>query len=59
TGLDLLRQLRASGVSAPALLISADHAAELRNAAREAGCELLHKPIRPLAMRSVLRRLLV
>ena len=59
TGLDLLRQLRASGVDAPALLISADHAAELRNAAREAGCELLHKPIRPLALRSVLRRLLV
>jgi len=59
TGLDLLRRLRASGVEAPALLISADHAAELRNAAREAGCQLLHKPIRPLAMRSVLRRLLV
>ena len=58
TGLDLLRQMRASGIEARALLISADHAAELRNAAREAGCELLHKPIRPLALRSVLRRLL-
>lgn len=59
TGLDLLRQLRTSGVEAPALLISADHAAELRNAAREAGCALLHKPIRPLALRSVMRRILI
>ena len=49
--------LRAQQIECPALLISADHAAQLRNAAREAGCELLHKPIRPLALRSVLRRL--
>lgn len=59
TGLDLLHQLRARRIDCPALLISADHAAQLKNAAREAGCELLHKPIRPLALRSVLRRLLV
>lgn len=58
TGLELLNDLRAIDIDGPALLISADHAAELRNAAREAGCELLHKPIRPLALRSVLRRLL-
>jgi CheY-like chemotaxis protein len=56
TGLDLLEDLRNRGQRGPALLISADHAAELRNAARQAGCELLHKPIRPLALRSVLRR---
>jgi hypothetical protein len=29
----------------------------LRSAARAAGCALLHKPIRPLALRSVLRQL--
>jgi len=57
TGLDLLGELRASGVDCAALLISADHAAELRVAARQAGCELLHKPIRPLALRSMLRRI--
>jgi PAS domain S-box-containing protein len=56
TGLDLLRELRALGQQAPAVLISADHAAELKQAARQAGCALLHKPIRPLALRSVLRR---
>ncbi|MDT8450345.1 MAG: PAS domain-containing hybrid sensor histidine kinase/response regulator, partial [Wenzhouxiangellaceae bacterium] len=58
TGLELLQDLRAAGHAAPALLISADHTAELRNAARAAGCELLHKPIRPLALRSMIRRLL-
>lgn len=59
TGLDLLGRLRAAGHRAPALLISADHAAELRHAAVAAGCELLHKPIRPLALRSMLRRVLM
>ncbi|MDX1626163.1 MAG: PAS-domain containing protein, partial [Wenzhouxiangellaceae bacterium] len=57
TGLDVLRDLADSGFECPTVLISADHAAELREAARQAGCELLHKPIRPLALRSVLRRL--
>jgi len=57
TGLDLLRGLESDGQRCPTLLISADHAAELRHAARAAGCELLHKPIRPLALRSMLRRL--
>jgi Na+/proline symporter/CheY-like chemotaxis protein len=56
TGLDLLDDLRRLGQDAPAVLISADHAAELKNAARRAGCELLYKPIRPLALRSLLRR---
>ncbi|MFU8878171.1 MAG: PAS-domain containing protein, partial [Wenzhouxiangellaceae bacterium] len=40
TGLNLLKQLRGNGFDCPALLISADHAAELRAAARAAGCEL-------------------
>ncbi|NKI34975.1 response regulator [Wenzhouxiangella sp. XN79A] len=57
TGLELLRSLRAAGCHAPAVLVSADHAAELRGAARAAGCALLHKPIRPLALKSVLRHL--
>ncbi len=57
TGLEVLRALRAAGCTAPAVLISADHAAELRSAARAAGCALLHKPIRPLALKSVLRQL--
>jgi CheY-like chemotaxis protein len=57
TGLDLLRQLHQAGHQCPTILISADHAAEVRQAAKAAGCEFLHKPIRPLALRSLLNRL--
>lgn len=57
TGMDVLQALRATGISAPAVLVSADHAAAVRRAARAAGCALLHKPIRPLALKSLLRHL--
>jgi CheY-like chemotaxis protein len=58
TGLELLDEVRAAGCRAPAILISADHAAEVRQAARRAGCEFLHKPIRPLALRSLIARMM-
>jgi len=57
TGLDLIRELRQSDLSCPTIMISADHAADVRQAARAAGCEFLHKPIRPLALKSLARRL--
>ena len=56
TGLEVLESLRAQGCDVPAILISADHGADLKKAARQSGCELLHKPIRPLALRSLLNR---
>ena len=58
TGLELFQLFRQHGHHHPTILISADHAAEVRQAAREAGCEFLHKPIRPLALRSLVNRLL-
>ncbi|WP_223846249.1 PAS domain-containing hybrid sensor histidine kinase/response regulator [Wenzhouxiangella sp. AB-CW3] len=58
TGLEVLEALRTDGCTAPAILISADHGADLKQAARQSGCELLHKPIRPLALRSLMSRLL-
>ncbi len=58
TGLELLDSLREAGCDSPAILISADHAAEVRQAARRAGCEFLHKPIRPLALRSLITRMM-
>ena len=57
TGLELLQRLRAGGCRAPVVLISADHAGELKNAAASAGCDLLHKPLKPLALRSLINRL--
>jgi hypothetical protein len=35
-------------------LITADHGAELTRAARRAGVPLLHKPLRPAALRALL-----
>jgi len=58
TGLELLDALREVRFRRPAILISADHAAEVRQGARRAGCEFLHKPIRPLALRSLMTRML-
>jgi PAS domain S-box-containing protein len=53
-GIELLRRLCKSRSSAPAALISADHDAELVLEAREAGFPLLHKPLRPAALRALL-----
>ncbi len=58
TGIDLLERLRGLGCRAPAILISADHGPAVRKAADLADCQLLHKPLRPLALRSVIRRLM-
>ena len=40
TGLELIEQLRMANRSCPTVMISADHAAEVRQAARSAGCEI-------------------
>lgn len=57
-GIDTIRQLRAAaGHSIPACLMSGDTDPTLMQAAREAGLTLLHKPVRPAKLRSLLRRL--
>jgi CheY-like chemotaxis protein len=54
-GIDLLRSLRELQCPASTVaLISADHGAELALLARTAGYPLLHKPLRPAALRAVL-----
>ena len=54
-GIELLRQLCGSRTpTLTAALISADHDAELMVAARNAGFPLLHKPLRPAALRALL-----
>ena len=42
----------------PALILSADGGETVRRAVHEAGLSLLGKPIKPLALKSVLDRLL-
>ena len=54
-GIELLRRLRdARPPAGSAALISADHGAELALLARTAGYPLLHKPLRPAALRALL-----
>jgi CheY-like chemotaxis protein len=54
-GIELLRRVSASRYPvSSAALISADHGAELALIARTAGYPLLHKPLRPAALRALL-----
>ena len=57
TGLDLRKELPASVQAVPCIVVTADHGAAVRDAVRSAGCHLLHKPLRPLALRSLMGRL--
>ncbi|MCW5578597.1 MAG: PAS-domain containing protein [Dokdonella sp.] len=57
TGLDLRAQL-ALPPSTPCIVVTADHGENVRRAVTAAGCALLHKPLRPLALRALLTRLL-
>jgi PAS domain S-box-containing protein len=54
-GLDLIQRItEIRGTDCAAALITADHGAELTRAARRAGVPLLHKPLRPAALRALL-----
>jgi signal transduction histidine kinase/Na+/proline symporter/CheY-like chemotaxis protein len=54
TGLELHDAI---GEGCATVLISADHGDPLRRAAAAAGCQLLHKPLKPLALKALMRRL--
>lgn len=58
TGIDVHERLSAIGGERPCLLLSADQTGAVRSAAQEAGLPLLLKPLRPLALKSMLDRLL-
>jgi Na+/proline symporter/signal transduction histidine kinase/ActR/RegA family two-component response regulator len=54
-GLDVIVALRARfGTDLPAILITADRDAQVRAAARAAGVSVLHKPVKPAALRASL-----
>jgi Na+/proline symporter/signal transduction histidine kinase len=59
TGLEALAILRARlAADPPAALITADRAPAIRAAAEAAGARLLHKPVRPGALRALLAQML-
>jgi DNA-binding response OmpR family regulator len=54
-GLELIQRVaELRGPGCAAALITADHGVELTRAARRAGVPLLHKPLRPAALRALL-----
>ena len=57
-GVALHARLRVEHGDAPCLLLSADQTGAVRSAAQEAGLPLLLKPLRPLALKSMLDRVL-
>jgi signal transduction histidine kinase/CheY-like chemotaxis protein len=58
TGLMLRERLAAVMPPRPCVVITADHGVDVREAVAAAGCVLLHKPLKPLALKSVMARLL-
>jgi CheY-like chemotaxis protein len=59
TGVQVHARLAEEFGARPAVILSADAGAEVRAAVHEAGLPLLMKPLKPLALKSVLDRLLV
>ncbi len=57
TGTALLREIRAAAGEVPAALITADHSEAVRREVEAAGAWLLHKPLKPLALKSLMARI--
>lgn len=58
-GTDAVERLRAAfDPGLPAIIITADRAEDIASDARERGCEILHKPIRPAELRALMQHLL-
>ena len=59
-GIDIIQQVRASvGWSVPACLMSGNTDPALMVCVKQAGLTLLHKPVRPAKLRSLIRRLVL
>ncbi|MEO6365762.1 MAG: response regulator, partial [Luteimonas sp.] len=58
TGLELRERLGQWHDARPTLILSADQSETVRRAVLDAGLSLLSKPVKPLALKSVLDRLL-
>ena len=50
---------RKLGSDIPAIIITADHTAEVERLVREAGCSILRKPLKAAALRALMTRLLM
>ena len=59
TGLEVIEALRErSGQDLPAAILTADHTDAVAELVRDAGHTLLHKPVKPAALRALINRIL-
>lgn len=59
TGLEVIAALREkAGSELPAAMLTADHSTDISDRVRDAGHALLHKPIKPAALRALINRIL-
>jgi len=59
TGLEAIEAVRVMTASpVPAVILTADHSQEVADAVREAGHALLHKPVKPAALRALVTRII-
>ena len=59
TGIQVINQIREQyGADIPSVLVSGDTAPELLRAAKERGLQILHKPVRPAKLRSLIDHLI-
>ncbi len=59
TGLDVVAAVcDVLGLEVPAVVLTADHGDEVAGKVGEAGCPILHKPVKPAALRALVNRLL-
>ena len=59
TGIEVIRELRALWATrVPAIIVTADHSQSVRDEIRDSGEAILHKPIKPAALRALLSRML-
>ena len=58
SGLELRDALSPAATGIPCVIITADHSKTVADAVATAGCQLLHKPLKPLALRSLVAQLI-
>jgi len=59
TGLEVITALREGAeIELPAAILTADHSTEISDRVRDAGHALLHKPVKPAALRALINRIL-
>ena len=59
TGIEVIDTLRRVGdARLPAIILTADHSDEVTDAIRRAGYAILHKPVKPAALRALMTRVL-